>query len=178
MSKLKIVFVTVAVVLSSFGAYCLFFHIPKNQKIVQHSEHHTGPQGNRRQMLGKGRGPVIVNIEEVQKDGKIIELKGMIKSQLPDLKVEWKLPEGAKLISGDLETSAEKNSDNTYNANSIKVDVSGSEEKPIVFLAYKEKDGERMGHSRVYQWYQTVVEAEHIEKIRARMKSRRARPIR
>ncbi|MCC6138264.1 MAG: hypothetical protein IT287_06505, partial [Bdellovibrionaceae bacterium] len=140
--------------------------------------HHLASIEEASEIWGKSRGPVLVRVQEVQKMGQIVELKGQIKSQLTDVQVEWKLPDGAVLVEGELQKSVPKNMDNSYDDQSIKVDISSAKNEPIVFLVYIEKEGERVGHSRVYKWNSTAEELEHVEKIKMNLKARKARFIR
>lgn len=149
----------------------------------QHSEwsvheHTRQTSESGHEIWGKSRGPVLVKIEEVQKTKKIITLKGLIRSQYPHLQVEWKLPDGAVLINGQLKKELHKNEDNTFSFDTLTVDVSQAKEEPIVFMAYVEINGERFGHTRVYKWTTSEEEQELVEKIKTHMKSSKSHFVR
>lgn len=123
---------------------------------------------------GKGHGPVQVRIKEIAKTDSVVELKGLIRSKQQNLEIEWILPEGAALIGGDTTKSASRASDGSYGDLTIKVDISNAKKEPIVFMAFFLQNGERNGHSRAYSWNENKKDKERVEKIRAKMKARKA----
>lgn len=127
------------------------------------------------EVLGKPNAPVLVKIQEVNKTGNIVELRGIIRSKIDNLKTEWKLPEGATLVSGELSRSVSKKTDGSFAQETIRVDIGNAKDEPIVFVAFFEQNGERMGHSRVYKWNIPADQQENVEKIRAQMKARKSK---
>ncbi len=137
----------------------------------------TTARDSESQSWGKGQGAVHVRIKEISKTDKVVEIMGMIRSKKENLQVEWKLPDGATLLEGELTGTATRSADGSYAGNVIKVDVSNAKDEPIAFMAFVEKNNERLGHSRVYKWNKTEEETEHVEKIRAKMRARKVSPV-
>lgn len=136
---------------------------------ARESHEHEGP--------GKSQGPVQVKIKELAKSDSIVELEGIIRSKQENLESEWKLPEGATLVEGDLVKTVNKSADINQVSTTIKVDISNAKDEPIVFMAYFEQNDERIGHSRVYKWNKKTKDIERVEKVRAKMKARKAQYV-
>lgn len=180
MSKLTITLSSGFAIASLAGIFLFCKNSPEvahaNSKTLS-SRSHTSPDYS--DIWGKGNAPVLVKIEEVEKSQSTVELKGLIRSKLSGLQIEWKLPEGAFIVEGTLDKNADRNTDGSFVEETIKVDISNATgDKPIVFVAYVEKDGERVGHSRVYKWNVSEQEQEHVEKIRTKMKARNSKFVR
>lgn len=178
MSKLKIALSSGFAVAGLTGIFLFCKTAPEiayaNNKELAHTHESQDPSD----MWGKSNAPVHVKIQEIQKTGSIVELKGLIRSKISGLQIEWTLPDGAVVVDGELQKSASANSNGTYTGESLKVDVSNAADKPIIFVAYIERNGERVGHSRAYKWNISEQEKEHVEKIRAKMKARKSKFIR
>lgn len=125
------------------------------------------------QTWGKTQGAVNVRIKEIAKTDTIVELEGQIRSKQNSLDIEWKLPDGAFLVEGDLQKSVERSANGGYGSLKVKIDISNAKNEPIAFHASFGPEDSRTGHARVYKWNKTKKESEHLEKIRARMKKRK-----
>lgn len=169
MSKLKFVLSTFFAVSSLAGIYLFCKSSPE---IAFANSKHTEPT---QELWGKPNAPVLVKVQELKKSGNIVELRGMIRSKFPQLNIEWKLPEGAEIVSGDLHKSVNQKSDGSFTQETIKVDIGNAKDEPIVFVAFVEQNGERIGHSRVYKWNVPTEHQDTVEKVRAQMKARKSK---
>lgn len=168
MSKLKVVTSTFFAVTSLIGVFLFCKTSP--EIAFAHAKHIKAEESVG--FGGKPNAPVVVKIQELSKENNIVQLRGLIKSNISDLQIEWKLPEGAVLVSGELKKSASKRTDGSYSEDTITVDVSNAKNEPIVFVAFKGENGERVGNSRVYKWNISEEQKEHVEKIKMKMKAR------
>lgn len=169
MSKLKFVFSTFFAISSLAGIY---FFCKSSPEIAFANSKHTESAP---EVWGKPNAPVLVKVQELNKTGSIVELRGMIRSKFSNLNIEWKLPEGAHLVSGELNKTVTKNTDGSFTQETIRVDVGTAKDEPIVFVAYVEQNGERIGHSRIYKWNVPTEHLETVEKVRAQMKARKSK---
>lgn len=171
MSKLNISLLTLSSLLLLTGfKYFQKSSSPQNQK-HQHS-------ASTEDIWGKSRGPILVKIESQSRKNNTIEFKGLIKSQKENISTEWKLPQGAVIISGDLESSIAKMRADEIAEVSIVVDMTNAKDEPVIFSAYTVLNNERLGHSRAYKWNKTDSDIEHIEKIQLKMKDRKSKFVR
>lgn len=171
MSKLKVVSSTFFAAASLTG---VFLFCKTSPEIAFANSKHVH-QESMKDAWGKPNAPVSVKIQELSKSENVVELRGLIRSTLSDLKIEWKLPDGAVLVSGELNKNATKRADGSFTEDIIKVDISNAKDEPIVFVAFSEKNGERIGNSRVYKWNISEEQKEHVEKIKMKMKSRNSK---
>lgn len=129
---------------------------------------------------GKGTGPIQVRMEEKDNKGDVITLEGQIYTKLSSVSIEWKLPEGVALASGHLTGTAEQESEDNIIKRTITVKVVGPLKKDhhhVVLSVFAEVNGQRKGHTAVYNLKETSEEKEKVEQIRTQMKSRGARPL-
>jgi hypothetical protein len=179
MSKLKILFLGIAVCMAFSYAFFSGPHTFFGKLLTSFHDSENQDNTDRSDIWGKARGPALVKIVETDKTDTVVVLTGMIQSQMPELKIEWKLPEGAELLDGESQAVALKNQDGSYDNVSISVDISSvTTDEPIVFSAFFEKDGERHGHTRIYKINKSEADAERIENVKSLMKARGSKLVR
>lgn len=130
---------------------------------------------------GKGRGPIQAQIVELASSARTgeIELEGQIKTSLESFQVEWVLPQGVTLVSGTLKETITPSEPQEVITRKITVRVGTLGKKThIVFFPHIEKNGQRVGQSRVYNLRPSAEDAERTEDIKKMMKSRNSSPIR
>ena len=173
MSKLKFIFASLfsIMLLAGFGNI-----IPNSNET--HHEHKSESSQEGQDIWGKSRGPILVKIEALYRENSLIELKGLIKSNKENLSTEWKIPEGAILVSGNLENSIRQIPNSQIAEVTIVLDMSAAKSEPIIFTAYTLQNNERLGHSRAFKWNKTQPEIEHVEKIQLKMKDRKSKFVR
>ncbi|MCB9073855.1 MAG: hypothetical protein H6623_09550 [Bdellovibrionaceae bacterium] len=170
MSKLKVLLGSSLVVGFAFYAWSIFssMNSVKNQAA-------SLDKIDASEIWGKANGPALVKIEEAEKTDTTVVLQGLIRSQLQELEVEWKLPEGAEILEGDSVTTVQQNPDGSYDSLQITVDISSvSGNEPIVFSAFINKNNERMGHTAIYKIHKSPEDQERIENVKKMMKARKA----
>lgn len=171
MSKLKMFFSILFSVFLLTG----FQHFQKSE---QKSSKHSHEDTKDKEIWGKSRGPILVKIESQKRKNLVIEFKGLVQSEKKDISTEWKLPEGAVLVSGELNSTVAQVPAGGVSEVSIVVDMSQANDEPIVFSAFVLQDAARMGHTRAFKWNRTTEELEHLEKIQLKMKKRNSKFIR
>jgi hypothetical protein len=165
----KLIFNILFSATSLFGMYLICAIFP--EMAFAHGQNNESSDD----IWGKPNAPVLVKIQEIHKTGNIVELRGLVRSKYSQLKIEWKLPDGAELVSGELNKSVNKKPDGSFAQETIKVDIGNAKDEPIVFIGFFEQNGERMGHSRVYKWNAPADHQVTVEKVRAKMKARKAK---
>lgn len=177
MSKLKIsALLTLSVICAAIALIALSGHtLSASQPAMASHNHTTSP---RDLAWGKANAPVLIQVEEVVKTKTTVELKGIIKSEFNTLQMEWKIPEGAIVLSGEQNKTITISADTHIFSDTIKIDLSAAADTPIVLTVFVNKSGERIGNSRVYKWNKTPEEVEHTEKIKLKMKFRKAKLMR
>jgi hypothetical protein len=127
---------------------------------------------------GKGLGPIQVRIEEKDKKNGIVTLEGQVSTKLPFVNIQWKLPEGVTLVSGNLTELVEQNPDETIITRTISVKATPQMKVPhIVFFVYTENEEKQRGNTAIYNMNRSGEETEKLEQIRGMMKARENQPV-
>ena len=125
-------------------------------------------------LWGKAVGPIQLRLEFKEQKGNHVVLEGYIRSTLQNFEVEWKLPEGVKLIEGQLKDAIQQaNNESTVHKRQITVDVTWPLENPhLVLRAAENADRDALGASTVFNLDPSLEDMEKEEIIRAHMQSR------
>jgi hypothetical protein len=125
------------------------------------------------QAWGKARSDVSVRIIEREHTKGQVALTGEIRTELSEVKVEWKLPEGVTVAEGSTSDTIHRDADTELIRSHITVNVPENLAQPhIVFFAYREENGQRTGQSRVFNLMKNSFASEHIQKIKQMMLER------
>lgn len=130
-------------------------------------------------LWGKAVGPIQLRLEFKEQKGNHVVLEGHIRSTLKNFEITWKLPEGVKLVDGQLnEPIQQASSDPTEHRREIVVDVTWPLENPhLVLRAAESSNADAVGASTVFNLDPSLEEMEKEEIIRAHMQSRRLQKL-
>ncbi len=153
----KIIFTLFALIL---GTGVLMIHKPTQRSLAS-------------QAWGKSRSDVSVRIIEREATPNEIALTGEVQTDFENIQVEWRLPEGVSLVEGQFTETLQKNAQESLLRSKIKVSLPAFPvEGHIVFFAYKEENGRKTGHSRVFSLRRSQEKQQHVEKVKAMMRSK------
>lgn len=177
MSKLKILSL---VVFLAIGFYATTTTYLKNEKLAKQNQRFPAQLlSEETRLWGKAAGPIQLRLEFKEQKGNHVVLEGSIRSTLQNFEVTWKLPDGVKLVEGQLkETLQQDSSDPTVHRREIVVDVTWPLENPHLVLRAAENDSDNaLGASTVFNLDPSLEEMEKEEIIRAHMQSRGVQKI-
>ncbi len=168
MSKL-ILPTTLSIALISAG---LFYW--NKQAVNSDTQKFTHLLSEETRLWGKADGPVQVRIEFKEQDGNQVKLIGHVRSTLSQFEVDWKLPEGVRLVDGTVsEVIQQRNETQVTHQRELTVEVTWPLEKPhLVFRAAENSSPDAFGATTVFNLDPSTRDIEKEDIIRAQMKSR------
>jgi hypothetical protein len=129
------------------------------------------------QAWGKAQGDIAVRIVEEEAGNGYVTLRGEVQTVLDSVNFEWKLPDGVTVSDGNSTGLITRQPNEKTLITKITVRVSSEISKPhIVFFAYMDRNGHRLGNSRVFSLTKTEEEKNQTLKIQQIMKDRGDQP--
>jgi hypothetical protein len=174
MSKLKI---SVSIALTSMIFAGLF--VWKKPTISQNTHPLSPLFSEETRLWGKAAGPVQVRIEFKEQNGNQVTLLGQVRSTLPQFQIDWKLPEGVRLVSGNPSEVVQQEGDaQVLHDREITVEVDWPLSSPhLVLRAAENETPEALGATTVFNLDPSLEDLEKQDIIRAHMKSRNLQKI-
>ena len=174
MSKLKITFALVSIVLVITAVF-----YAKKQSHQADKQRYSHLFNEETRLWGKAAGPVQVRLEFKEQSGNQVTLLGQVRSTLPQFQIEWKLPKGVRLVSGNLfETVQQQNDSQIVHDRELTVEVDWPLEAPhLVLRAAENSNAEAYGASTVFNLDPAIEDLEKEEIVRAHMKSRQLQKL-
>lgn len=125
-------------------------------------------------LWGKATGPVQLRIDFKEQSGDNVTLVASIRSSVPQLKIEWVLPQGVDLVSGQRQETLSQTEDLKIYQKEITVKVQWPLQKPhLVLRAVTTTNGKPQGASTVFNLDPSLHDMEKEEIIKAHIQSRK-----
>lgn len=157
----------------------LLFSILSPQKVSETSTTDTSALFSEEARLwGKAHGPIQARIDFKDQSGDRVTLEGHIRSNLENFEITWMLPEGVRLVEGQLNETLQQTAEWTEHVKTIVVEVQWPLEKPhLVLRATENQTPDARGTSTVFNLDPSLQDMEKEEIIRAHMMSRKIKKI-
>lgn len=129
-------------------------------------------------LWGKATGPIQLRIDFKEQHGDQVTLVASIRSSVPELKIEWRLPTGVEMVSGQRQETLSQTEDLQTFQKEITVKAQWPLKKPhIVLRALTTVSGKPQGASTVFNLDPSLHDMEKEDIIKAHMQSRKIRKL-